>query len=68
VTRPLSDRIAALYRAKTGAKSSHGAQVWFANLLGVSPRAVQYWQSGENPMEGPALAFLEHLERCEYIP
>lgn len=63
VTRPLSDRIAALYRAKTGSKSSHGAQAWFADLLGVTPRAVQHWKSGKYPMEGPALAFLTKLER-----
>lgn len=62
MSRPLSDRIAALFRTYTGGRSSHGSQAWFARLLRVTPRAVNHWQSGENPMDGPALSLLTRLE------
>jgi hypothetical protein len=60
----LGARIEALWMRRTGAKSPRGARAWMARTWRVQPLTVSRWLSGARAFDGPALAFLEHLEEC----
>ncbi len=63
----LSNRIAILWMATTGADHPRGSMAWFARMADVRPRTVRNWCNGHhNPERSPeGTAALDRLTQME---